>query len=233
MCLRVDQNRTITEHAAMEACNMALPTNISSLGYNAKLLLDAVDTNSDNRITNSELEAHIDSLDICCGSSCPRKSSCFADRQVNYIPLNQSYITADAFIEKVVASEDTILVPRCYRKLSVERRGANLDAVPPTFFMSSTQGVISLKEQSSNDTLYPVESMAGTHGIQMHNDDYDILRKEIGDKYAQNASSDHVYVVISASYAEYNLKFIYTNHPVFLWIEPALLRLLSFGILFP
>ena len=219
MCLRVDQNRTITEHAAMEACNMALPTNISSLGYNAKLLLDAVDTNSDNRITNSELEAHIDSLDICCGSSCPRKSSCFADRQVNYIPLNQSYITADAFIEKLLPRK----TPSWYQDAtanSPERRGANLDAVPPTFFMSSTQGVISLKEQSSNDTLYPVESMAGTHGIQMHNDDYDILRKEIGDKYAQNASSDHVYVVISASYAEYNLKFIYTNHPVFFGLSP-------------
>jgi len=226
--------------------NISVAVDECLTGRSLGRLQSTFDADLNRKITATDFDEGVQSLDKCCGSNCPVRDLCSWSYTPLFIPFGASFVWLEDFFENVRQNRDYTVIDRCTRRVLLAPADSfnltNLDSTMKVQPLSlrTNQGTIQVALVNSSEII----TESSNEGLRMLRASATPLMNEITNAFANGKNVDRsenffavFYVDFSPYFEDYakvqTFKFVYTNQPVFLSVPPSLLSAVSFGLLSP
>ena len=210
-------------------------------GYSAREVARVYDPDSNLRLTVDELVDGMESLGMCCGPGCPFYSRCQQMHAYTYVPFGVTYTPLADFVGLLAVQNATSLVPSCHRRLTVSASVTavgSASSVRPVRLTSDSGAVYFAQgTPQPNATRWSLSEGGSTTGLRLLAEDAQRLMTTLRDVYAKGFDEDVESIVavldIVPAPGVPRSRLLYTNQPVYLTLDPAVLASFSLGLLRP
>ena len=206
--------------------------------YSAVQLRTRFDSASKLKVSSADLINGMEALGVCCGSGCPFRSRCTGDAYT-YVPYGTSYARFADFVATVLAENATELVPYCHRRVAIGGSSGGASEPARSFRLTSDGGAVYYAHGGTpqrNMTAWSLTEGGASSQLRMLRSDAARLVAEVRPFAGgpdENAEDLVVVIDVVPSPGVPRARFVYTNQPVFLTLEPSLVNALTFGVLTP